>query len=75
MNMPKNHGRLTPSTSLHERAATHLTNEDTGNDGQGEIYHLLSFVDNISSCVILPDLHFLFYVHKSAPMVPPLDAL
>ena len=45
---------------LHERAATCLANGDTGDDGQGGISHLLSFVDDISSCVYLPDLHFLF---------------
>jgi len=44
---------------LREHAVTHLANGDTGNDGQGGISHLLSFVDNISSCVYLPDLHFL----------------
>jgi len=32
---------------------------DTGNDGQGGISHLLSFDDDISSCVYLPDLYFL----------------
>jgi len=42
-----------------ERAATRLTNGDTGDDGQGGISHLLSFVDDISSCVYLPDLLFL----------------
>jgi hypothetical protein len=44
---------------LCERAATHLVNGYTGDDGQGGISHLLSFVDDISSCVYLPDLHFL----------------
>ena len=44
---------------LRERAATRLANEDTGDDGQGGISHLLSFVDDISSCVYLPDLSFL----------------
>ena len=44
---------------LRERAAACLANGDTGNDGQGGISHLLSFVDDISSCVYLPDFHFL----------------
>jgi hypothetical protein len=30
-----------------------------GDDGQGGISHLLSFVDDISSCVYLPDFDFL----------------
>jgi hypothetical protein len=45
---------------LRERVATRLANGDTGNDSQGGISHLLlSFVNDISSCVFLPDLHFL----------------
>jgi len=44
---------------LRECAATCLANGDTGDDGQGGISHLLSFVDDISSCAYLPDLHFL----------------
>jgi hypothetical protein len=44
---------------LCECAATCLTIGDTGNDGQGGISHLLSFVDDISSCVYLPDFQFL----------------
>ena len=44
---------------LCECAATCLANRDTGDDGQGGISHLFSFVDDISSCVYLPDLHFL----------------
>jgi hypothetical protein len=44
---------------LCEHAATRLANGDTGDDGQGGISHLLSFVDDISSCVYLPDFHFL----------------
>ena len=58
---------------LRERAATRLANGDTGNDGKGGNSHLLSFVDDISSCIYLPDLHLL-YVHKSPPAVSPLDA-
>ncbi len=44
---------------LRECAATRLTDGDTGSDGQGGISHLFSFVDDISSCVYLLDLHFL----------------
>jgi len=44
---------------LREHAANRLANGDTGDDGQGGISHLLSFVDDILSCVYLPDLHFL----------------
>ena len=43
---------------LRKCTATRLADGDTGNDGQGGISHLLSFVDDISSCVYLPDLHF-----------------
>jgi hypothetical protein len=44
---------------LRERAASCLTTRGTGNDGQGGISHLLSFVDDISSCVYLPNFQFL----------------
>jgi hypothetical protein len=44
---------------LRKRAAACHAAGDTGNDSQGGISHLLSFVDDISSCVYLPDLHFL----------------
>ena len=44
---------------LQQRTAECLATGDTGNDGQGGISHLLSFVDDISSCLYLPDLHFL----------------
>ena len=44
---------------LCQRAANRLVAGDTGDDDQGAISHLLSFVDDISSCVYLPDLHFL----------------
>ena len=44
---------------LRECAATRLADGDTGSDGQGGISHLFSFVDDISSCVYLLDLHFL----------------
>jgi hypothetical protein len=44
---------------LRERAAARLAAGNTGDDCQGGISHLLSFVDDISSCVYLPDLHFL----------------
>ena len=46
-------------TLLRERAATRLASGDPGDDGFGGISHLLGFVDNISSCVYLPDLPFL----------------
>ena len=60
---------------LRERAANRLANGDTDDDGdgQGGISYLLSFVNVISSCIYLPDLHLL-YVHKSPPAVLPLDA-
>ena len=58
---------------LRERSANHLANGDSGDDGQEGISHLLSFVNDISSCIYLPDLHLL-YVHKSPPTVSPLDA-
>jgi hypothetical protein len=44
---------------LRERAATRLASGDPGDDGFGGISHLLGFVDDISSCVFLPDLPFL----------------
>jgi hypothetical protein len=44
---------------LQERAATQLASGDPGDDGFGGISHLLEFVDNISSCIFLPDLPFL----------------
>jgi hypothetical protein len=44
---------------LRERAAERLRNGDPGDDGFGGISHLLGYVDDISSCVYLPDLKFL----------------
>ena len=44
---------------LRDRAAARLTAGNTGDDGQGGISHLLSFVDDTSSCVYLPDFQFL----------------
>ncbi len=44
---------------LRERAATRLASGDHGDDGYGGISHLLSYVDDISTCVYLPDLEFL----------------
>ena len=41
------------------RAAARLANRDPGDDGQGGIPHLLSFVDDISSCIYLPVFQFL----------------
>jgi hypothetical protein len=40
---------------LRERAGACLATGDKGDDGQGGISHLLSFVDDNSSCVYLPD--------------------
>ena len=50
---------------LKERAATRLASGDLGDDGHGGISHLLSYVDDISSCVYLPDLEFLCTTLKS----------
>ncbi len=51
---------LAPLDSLlRARAAARLASGDEGDDGFGGISHLLSYVDNISSCVYLPDLKFL----------------
>jgi len=44
---------------LRERTATRLASGAPGDDGFGGISHLLGFVDDISSCVFLPDLPFL----------------
>ena len=44
---------------LRERATTRLASGDHGDDGYGGISHLLSYVDDISTCVYLPDLEFL----------------
>ena len=44
---------------LRQHAAEHLAAGDTGDDDQGGISHLLSFVDDISSRAYLPNLHFL----------------
>jgi len=44
---------------LRERAATRLASGDHGDDGYGGISHLLSYVDDISTCVYLPDLEFI----------------
>ena len=44
---------------LHSRAAARLALGDSGDDGNGGVSHLLSFVDDISSCIYLQDLHFL----------------
>ena len=50
---------LAPLDSLlRARAAARLASGDEGDDGFGGI-SLLSYVDNISSCVYLPDLKFL----------------
>ena len=44
---------------LRDRAAARLASGDPGDDGFGGISHLLGYVDDISSCVYLPDLPFL----------------
>ncbi len=44
---------------LRERAGARLATGDKGDDGQGGISHLLSFVDDILSCVFLPDFDLL----------------
>ena len=44
---------------LRARAAERLASGDHGDDSHGGISHLLSYVDDISTCVYLPDLEFL----------------
>jgi len=44
---------------LRARAAARLASGDEGDNGFGGISHLLSYADDISSCVYLPDLNFL----------------
>ncbi len=44
---------------LRDRAAARLASGDPGDDTHGGILHLLSYVDDISICVYLPDLEFL----------------
>ena len=44
---------------LRDRAGARLASGDPGDDGFGGISHLLGYVDDISSCVYLPDLPFL----------------
>ena len=44
---------------LRDRAAARLASGDPGDDMHGGISHLLSYVDDISTCVYLPDLEFL----------------
>ena len=51
---------------LRERAASRLASGDTGDDGHGGISHLLSYVDDISTCVYLDDLQFLCETLKSS---------
>jgi hypothetical protein len=43
---------------LHARAAERLASGNPGDDGYGGITHLLSYVDDISTCIYLPDLEF-----------------
>jgi hypothetical protein len=44
---------------LRKRAVVRLASGDPGDNGFGGISHLLGYVDDISSCVFLPDLPFL----------------
>jgi hypothetical protein len=53
------------NTLLQAQAATQLASGNTGNDRFGGISHLLSYVDDISSCVYLPDFEYLFQILKS----------
>jgi hypothetical protein len=43
---------------LHARAAEQLASGDPGNDKYGGITHLISYVDNISTFIYLPNLEF-----------------
>jgi hypothetical protein len=52
-------------TLLRERAAQRLASGDPSDDGYGGISHLLSYVDDISTCVYLDDLQFLCETLKS----------
>jgi hypothetical protein len=53
-------GLLEPIDNLLRRhSATCLATKDKGNDGHRGISHLLSFVDDISSCIYLPHFHLL----------------
>ena len=57
---------LTPIDKLlRERAALRLASGDPGNDGYGGISHLLWYLDDISTCVYLPDLNFLCEILNS----------
>ena len=50
---------------LRKRAADRLASGDPGDDSFGGISHLLSYVDDISTCVYLPDLEFLCHTLQS----------
>jgi hypothetical protein len=51
---------LEPITKLlRDRAAARLASGNTGDNGYGGISHLLSYIDDISTCVYLPNLAFL----------------
>ncbi len=45
-------------TLLRAQAVEQVASGDPGNDKYGNITHLLSYVDNISTCIYLPDLKF-----------------
>jgi hypothetical protein len=56
------------NTLLCDCTATQLVTGDEGDDKFGGILQLFSFVDDISSCIYLPDFEFLcdqikFYSH------------
>ncbi len=58
-------------TLLRDRATARLTSGDPGDDGFfGGISHLLGYVDDISSCVYLPDLPFLRNTIKNIGAIP-----
>ena len=42
---------------LRARASHQLKNGNPGDDGAGGITHLLGFVDDVSACAFLEDLH------------------
>ncbi len=50
---------------LQARAAEQLAAGNPGNDGYGGITHLLSYVNNTSTCIYLPDLEFFCNILKT----------
>ena len=55
-------------TLLREQTTARLDSGDPGDDGFGGISHLLGYVDDISSCVYLPDLPFLCNTLKQSAL-------